>query len=408
MSEEARILIVDDDEGMRETLSDILKEEGYPVESAGTGEEALQCISKDFYNLALIDIKLPDISGMELLEKIKECSPDTAAILMTGYASIDTSVKALNLGAEAYIIKPLNIEELKSSIDRVLEKQRLIFENRRLLEELKESNEKLREEMREKEALQAKLIQSEKLSGLGKLAAGISHEINNPLCAILGRTQLLLKALENQSSDSKIKDGLNIIHVEGKRVAQILENLDLYCRPSASNLQPIDVNRVIEKTLSLIQAESDILNIQIEKNFDPALPKVKCDENGLMHVFMNIIRNARDAMPNGGTLEISTSKHPENRSIDVVFRDTGNGISKENLGHIFEPFFTTRDPGKGVGLGLSIAYQIVKEHGGDITINSEEGNGTTVTVSLPTDRGREIEMDENEKEGKDEKNSCGR
>ncbi len=384
MSEEAKILITDDDEGMRETLSDILEEEGYLVTCASTGKEAVKVISEGFCNLALVDIRLPDMSGIELLERLKKMSPDTVAILITGYASMETSVKALNLGAEAYIIKPLNIDNVKMRIRQALDRQGLLMENRRLLEELKESNEKLKEEITKKEALQAKLIQSEKLSGLGELAAGISHEINNPLCAILGRTQLLLGKVEESSYDPKIKGGLAVVEAESKRIARIVENLDLYCRPSTSGFQLIDVNRTIENTLSLIQAESDILNVKVEKKFDVALPRIMGNENGLMHVFMNSMRNARDAMKDGGTLKISTSDRADNGSIEIVFQDTGEGIPRRNLNHIFDPFFTTRDPGKGIGLGLSIVYQIIKEHGGDIVIKSEEGSGTTVTMTLPT------------------------
>ncbi len=410
MSYVSKILIVDDDEGMRDTLSDIFEEEGYSVGCASTGNEALKYISEEFYNLALIDIKLPDVSGTELLEKVKRISADTAAILMTGYASMETSVEAVNLGAEAYIIKPLNIDEVKVSIRRALDKQRLVMENRRLVEELKASNDKLREEIREKEALQATLVQSEKLSGLGKLAAGASHEINNPLCVILGRTQFLGGMLEKSSCDRRIKEGLDVIEEEGKRIAGILENLDLYCRPSMHGFRMIDVNRTIEKTLSLVQAKSDVLNVKIETKFDASLPEVMADENGLMHVFMNLMRNARDAMPEGGTLEIFTSRPPENSSVSIVFQDTGEGIPRENIEHVFEPFFTTRDPGKGVGLGLSIAYQIVKEHGGDITVESEEGKGTTVTATLPANgEKRKSNLEKiSRKEDRNEKNSRSR
>jgi len=395
MIDGARILIVDDDQGMRETLSQILEEEDYLVGCAGSGKETLERIAQDFCNVALIDIKLPDMSGIELLAELKKTSPDTAAILITGYASIETSVEALNLGAEAYIIKPLNIEEVKTRICRALDRQRLVMENRELLEKLKKSNEKLKAEIRKKEALQTKLIQSERLSALGELAAGMSHEINNPLCAILGRTQLLQRRLAKTSSDPKIKEGLDVIEVEGKRIDRILAYLDLYCTPSMVGIRGVDVNGTIEKALSVVNVDSDSSNIKIQKKFDSALPRLMADETGLMHVFMNLLRNTRDAMPNGGTLTISTSRQPESKMIKVVFEDTGEGIPKEALKRVFEPFFTTRDPGKGTGLGLAITYQIVREHGGDIAIESEEGNGTTVTITLPT--GKESERSQQKK-----------
>ena len=178
-------------------------------------------------------------------------------------------------------------------------------------------------------------------------------------------------------------DGLRVIEHESKRIASILENLDVFSRPSVDGLQALDVHETIDKTLSLIQTESGISNIKIHRNFDPSVLKVMADENGLMHVFMNLIRNARDAMSGGGRLEIATSVEPENGSVNIVFSDNGEGIREENLEHVFEPFFTTRDPGEGTGLGLSIAYETVRRIGGDISITSVEGNGTVVTVTLP-------------------------
>ena len=408
MDARPKILIVDDDEGMRDTLRDILEEEGYMVACASSGKQGLRTISEEFHNLTLIDIRLPDMSGLHLLEQVKRSSPDTACMLITGFASIETSVEALNLGAEAYIVKPLNIEQVKMSIHRALERQSLVIENRRLLESLKESNEKLKEEIRKKEVLQTKLIESEKLSALGKLVAGMRHEINNPLCAIMGRTQLLREAVEKPSPHPRIKDGLDVIEAEGRRIVRILEYLDLFCTPWTVGLRAVDVNRTIERALAW--TGNDTPHIEVVKEFERALPRITANEEGLMNLFNNLINNARDAMRNGGTLQISTRLQPDERSIAVVFRDTGEGIPRENLEHVFEPFFTTRDPGKGIGLGLSIAYHIVKEHGGEMMIASEEGNGTAFTITLPVTReSRTYEAQSIHKKGEtDEENSGGR
>jgi signal transduction histidine kinase len=152
----------------------------------------------------------------------------------------------------------------------------------------------------------------------------------------------------------------------------------------------LDVNRIIENTLSLIEAESETLHVKVQKEFDSSLPEVRGNESRLMRVFMSLMRNARAAMPEGGIISIHTCSEQENGSVRIVLEDTGNGIPEENLRRIFDPFFTTRDPGKGIGLGLCIAYQIIKEHRGDISIESEEGKGTTVCITLPTDGSREV------------------
>jgi two-component system NtrC family sensor kinase len=225
---------------------------------------------------------------------------------------------------------------------------------------------------------------------LSELAAGISHEINNPLCAILGRSQLLLDVLKKTSCDQRIENGLQVIESEGKRIARIVENLDLFCRASESGLQMLDVNRIIENTLSLIEAESETLHIKVQKEFDSVLPTVRGNESRLMRLFMSLMRNARAAMPDGGVMSIHTSFDRDDGSVCVVVEDTGGGIPEENLRKIFDPFFTTRDPGKGIGLGLSIAYQIVKEHGGDISIESQEGEGTRVSIMLPTEESKAV------------------
>ncbi|KPJ54354.1 hypothetical protein AMJ39_01095 [candidate division TA06 bacterium DG_24] len=385
--ESARLLVVDDDKGMRETLADILEMEGYEVDAVGEASAARELVARQFYHLALIDLRLPGVDGLDLLTQIKGTSPDTIVMVVTGHASLESSVDAINLGAEGYILKPIDIPGARSSIGRALEKQRLVFENRRLLEELRgmnvrleQNNMELQQEIAGRKSLQAQLVESEKMLGIYQLAAGVTHEIANPLTTVMGRTQLLLRKAKELDLPREVVDSLEIIQYEAARTVDTLDNLSLYSRSRVDKYGPCNVNVAIERTLSLFGHELDDNDILLTLDLSPELPEMAANESQLMRAFAAIIRNASQAMPGGGELTIETrSKKGE---VHIAFRDTGVGIPEDIRSRVFEPFFTTRDPGRGTGVGLSEAYKIVKDHGGSIGVESSEGKGTTIRISL--------------------------
>lgn len=224
------------------------------------------------------------------------------------------------------------------------------------------------------------LVSSEKMASLGKLAAGIAHEINNPLAGILIYSSLLME--EFPADDPKRADLEKIVQ-EASRCKEIVKSLLEFARQTEPKKEPTDINRAINDGLFFLVNQALFHNIEIVKNLDPNLPFVYGNAGQLKQVFMNIIVNAAEAMHGSGTLTITTSVAPDRNSILIEFTDTGEGIPEENLNRIFEPFFTTKDVGKGTGLGLATSYGIIEEHGGKINVKSKVGEGTTFTIELP-------------------------
>ncbi len=225
------------------------------------------------------------------------------------------------------------------------------------------------------------LVSSEKMASLGKLAAGIAHEINNPLGGILIYSSLMLEDLKEE--DPKKGDLARIVQEAG-RCKEIVKSLLEFARQTEPKMEPTDINRAINDGLFFLVNQALFYNIEIVKKFDPFLPFVKGNASQLKQVFMNIIVNAAEAMHGSGTLTISTYPAPDRKVVSVEFTDTGEGIPEENLTRIFDPFFTTKDVGKGTGLGLATSYGIIEEHGGKIGVKSRVGEGTTFTIELPT------------------------
>jgi signal transduction histidine kinase/FixJ family two-component response regulator len=258
--------------------------------------------------------------------------------------------------------------------------------NAQLYDEVKSFNEelerKVEERTRELEETQAQLIQSEKLASIGELAAGVAHEINNPLGVMLGFTQVMLKKLPDKDPLCK---PLTSIEREGLRCKKIIQGLLDFSRRSTPTFAPADLNNVVESACQLIEHQIAINNVEIVKGYAPNLPQIEADTNQLQQVFVNLIINAYHAMPKGGQLRVTTRAVGDN--VQAIFADSGVGISPENLKRIFDPFFTTKEVGKGTGLGLSVSYGIIESHGGKIEVDSQVGKGTTFVITLPVERG---------------------
>ena len=228
------------------------------------------------------------------------------------------------------------------------------------------------------------LVSSEKMASLGKLAAGIAHEINNPLGGILIYSSLMIEDLPEE--DSRRGDLARIVQEAG-RCKEIVKSLLEFARQTEPKMEPTDINRAINDGLFFLVNQALFHNIRIVKNLDSFLPFVRGNASQLKQVFMNIIVNAAEAIHGNGVLTITTSPTPDRKAVLVEFTDTGEGIPEENLTRIFDPFFTTKDVGKGTGLGLATSYGIVEDHGGKIGVKSKVGEGTTFTIELPVHQG---------------------
>ena len=237
------------------------------------------------------------------------------------------------------------------------------------------------DDVTQRERMEEQMSQTEKLTSLGLLAAGVAHEVNTPLAVISNYIQMLARQMPDDDPRHSI---IEKIVKQTFRASEIVNNLLNFSRTGPSQLADVDVNRVVEETLSLVAHPLKTSQIQVVKQLGEALPPVRGSANKLQQVFLNLFLNARDAMPLGGMLEVRTAAH--NGSVEIEVVDTGNGISREHIHKIFDPFFTTKAGSRGTGLGLSVSYGIIKEHAGKIDVRSTPGRGTSFHVEFPAVR----------------------
>jgi len=271
------------------------------------------------------------------------------------------------------------IGQLAESFNRMTENLKLANEN--LIQWSKTLERRVEERTRELKEMQDYLVQSEKLASLGKMAAGIAHEINNPLTSILINTHLLLEKLEKLDKKDEFYENLSLIAEETSRCTQIVRGLLEFARESKPQKTQTDINDLIEKTVLLLENKASFQNIRIVKQLKPDLPLILVDRAKIQQVFWNFMINACEAMPHGGQLTITTDLSENKKAIEIRFIDTGVGIPPEHINKIFDPFFTTKP--SGTGLGLAICYGIIQQHNGAIEVKSEPGRGTVFTLYLP-------------------------
>jgi two-component system NtrC family sensor kinase len=233
-------------------------------------------------------------------------------------------------------------------------------------------------------------LHTEKMASIGKMAAVLAHEINNPLSGILTYAKLLRKYLDHADNGNdrrqEICDSLDLIASESRRCGDLVKNLLTFSRTTPMNLQPTNLNSVIDQALRLIQHQLELSAIHVEEHLDPDLPLIDCDGAQIEQVLLALLMNAMDAMPQGGNLWITSTAKADAAQLRIVVRDDGAGIPPEILPRIFEPFLTTKETGRGVGLGLAISHSILERHSGTIAVQSEVGKGTTFIVTLPWEK----------------------
>lgn len=288
------------------------------------------------------------------------------------------------------------IELMAEGVAHVIERARLLELERQQAAELARMNEANVKMMQELELAQKRDIQSAKMAAMGQLAGGVAHEINNPLASILGFAQLAkLKLPSDQQQPmmsqqlSTLERYLGYIDTEAKRCGRIVSKLQTFTRTPERDMASVDINELLEQAGRITTNQTALSTTRVETQLGNDLPLIKGHSASLVQVFTNIITNATRAMPEEGGMLAVTSRLAKTESasglpmVEVVFEDTGLGISEENVSKVFEPFFTTAEPGQGTGLGLYVCYQIVRQHDGEIDVYSQAGEGTTVVVKLP-------------------------
>ena len=506
---EWKIILIDDEEDIRDVVSLTLIDAGYKVIEASNGEIGLKLCDVEKPQIVITDIRMPGITGLKVLEILKEKSPDIEVIVITAFGEIEFAIRALQLDASDFITKPINDESLhlalkratqrytarkqvkdytallekekaktyqelmqtisfkanliESSMDGILgcdendivvicnksmeqmvdfSKSELVYkmsleqffekgEANRLKSELEgekyggknrlslfettllgcggrkipvqvsaimlfEQNEKqqdkknglvcffrdlreIRKLEREKED-QAQILHQDKMMALGKLAASMVHEINNPLAGILNYSRLMIRILSRGSltkeHQQKFQRYLELVESETNRCSEIVSSLLTFSRKSPPSFGDVRVDELLHRCIILSQHKLELNNIKLITLINHDIPPIKGDFNQLQQCLINLVFNAVDAMPQGGTLTISASHEPKDKTITISVKDTGIGIPEENLSKIFEPFFTTKNKEYGVGLGLPTLYGIIERHNGKVSVESHIGAGS--------------------------------
>jgi signal transduction histidine kinase len=360
MADVSKILIIDDDESMLDSCSQIFAKEVYKTETAMDGETGLQKVKEMKPDLVLVDLKMPGKDGMEVLEELKIIDPNCLAIVITGYGTLESAVEAMKRGAYDFLPKPFTPDELRIIVHRGLERKRCILE----AEFLRQEKEKMRE----------------------NFVSMVSHELRSPLAAIQQNLMVITGGMVGEIPEKANQILLKMRGRIEELISLIRDWLDLSRIESGemvTNMEPIDIKGVLGEVIDLLQPLADERKVTLS-----FVGPVKChsilgNQETLHMLFTNLVHNGIKYCNEGGKVEIILES--ENGKIKVTVKDTGIGIPSEKLAFIFEQFYRVIDGNhvEGSGLGLSIAKKIVEAHDGSIDVESELGNGTTFTVCFP-------------------------
>jgi PAS domain S-box-containing protein len=514
VSETWNIVLIDDEEDIREVMSLALADAGYEVRTAADGETGLKLCLETTPQIVITDIRMPGMDGLQVLERLKAALPDIEVIVATAFGEMQLAIRALQLDASDFIPKPIGSDNLflalqrarerytsrrrvrdytlllerekaetsqqllktvafqrnliESSMDGILgvdEQQVVVIYNRSMEQLLGIPRDQVLQKMtlsrffRPDEAVrfeselrserfggknrlflfetllksesgreipvqvsaavlsddgresglvgffrdlrefrrleremadQARILHQDKMMSLGRLAASVVHEINNPLSGILNYLRLMARLLQEgaftDERREKFKRYLTIADTETNRCSQIVSNLLSFSRRSPAAFGPVDVHELFRRSLLLSQHKLVLGHIRLESHLDSNLPPVMGDFNQLQQCLINLIFNAVDAMPKGGTLTLDGVLDPQKQAVVISVQDTGPGIPPEHLDNIFEPFFTTKSEGHGLGLGLSTVYGIVERHHGTVEARNLDKGGASFVITLPAAR----------------------
>src|SRR5262249_41345879 len=392
-----RVLIADDTPEMRALIAEILSDH-YRISTVSDGAEAAEAARRDPPDLIISDVMMPHVDGYELCRRIRE-DPATAAIpfvMLTAKADLTMKIEGLNRGADDYLVKPFSPEELRARV-------RSLLRLRRMHGELEKRNLDLLTALTDLKTAQAQLVQSEKMSSLGQLVAGLAHEINNSINAVYNGIQPLHAKARKlagtvdaalQQADApiappdreeitagfqKISLLADVIENGAARTARIVRDLKMFSHPGSEKFELFDLNQSLEMCLNLL---SNSIRDRVTVHTDYGdLGAVRGPGGQLNQVFMNILSNAQQAIEGQGEIHIKTRRDASR--VTVSIRDTGCGRDEEVRKRIFDPFFTTKARGVGTGLGLSLSYGIVSRLGGTIECTSQVGVGSEFIVSFP-------------------------
>ena len=355
-----RILLVDDNPALVESLTEVLTGSGYAVTAQGTCEAALET-AREGFDVALVDLHLPDGDGTALAPRLKDLVPDGQVVLLTGFATLESAAAAVRAGACAYLVKPCATHELLLTVEQALRQVRLHAEKREL-------------------SRRAQV--AEKLASVGTLTAGLSHESATPSTPRRSSSRSSSGASagcrKRSSRGCSSRSGWCATSI--RRLDHVLEDFLQFARPRDFLPHPVDVPAALRKVLDLLESDAERRHIALARDLAP-VPAVRGEEGRIRQVVMNLALNALHAAGHGGTVRMACHLEPDGREVAIEVDDSGPGIPSEVRTRLFEPFFTTK--AEGSGLGLAIVHAIVVQHGGSVAVGDAPGGGARFTVRLP-------------------------
>jgi two-component system, NtrC family, sensor histidine kinase HydH len=356
---QGRILLVDDNVDLVDNLGEILEDEGYKVLRA-TSCATARARAADGFDVALVDLRLPDGDGTELAAELHQTCPGAEVVLLTGFASVESAAAAIRAGACAYLVKPCAVPELLLTVGQALRQVRLQAEHEEL-------------------ARRAQL--AEKLAAVGRLTAGLSHEIRNPLNAAALQLSVLERRVRKlpKPGQAALLEPLVLVRDEIRRLDQTLQDFLLFSRPRELVRKPVPVEALLRKVADLLSGDAEARLVQLVVEVPPGTPAAAADEGVLRQVLLNLILNALDVSPRGSRVQLRGRE--TNDGVELMVADDGPGIPPEVQDRLFEPFFTTK--ANGTGLGLAIVHSLVDQHGGRVWADRGETGGAAFHIRLP-------------------------
>ena len=374
--ERPQILVIDDEMGPRESLRMLLKPD-YQVETANSVDGGLQKLKEKSPDTIVMDIRMPGTSGIDGLRKIREIDPHLSVIMLTGFGALETAKEALRLGANDYISKPFDAQEMRDVIRRNVERTRVHRTSQTAAEEIKELNNRLLKE----------LAQKERLASLGQASAEFVHDLGNPLTIVWGYVQMLSKKLDESGQGdpekSKSVKELNVIEQNVRLCRELLTMWQSYGSVEASRRKPISVSGIVREVVKGVSPIATQNDVHLYSNIREGPSTIVGDAVQITRAIQNVLINAIQACAeNKGKVLVGCTQ--KDFYIDIRIEDSGEGMTPDQLAKIFDPYFTTKHGKSGTGLGLYITKKVVEDHSGSIKVDSSIGVGTTFTLRLPS------------------------
>ncbi len=366
-----KILLVDDEKDIREVIGMTLSDMGYQVLTAANGKTAWETFLSESPPIVLTDIKMPLIDGIELLKRIKRENPEAEIIMITGHGDMDLAITSLKHRASDFITKPINIEALEISLKRVEEK----IITRKKLQEYTENLERL---------IQEKTELKDNLSSLGLMVGSISHSIKGLLTGLDGGLYLLKSGLKTNDL-KKIEESGDILKIMLDRIRRMVSDILFYAKERNLRRDEVDIRAFANEVMRVVEVKGKAMGISLETNFDITINKIQIDSGFVHSALINILENAFDACTRkeqNQDHKIVFSVKNDEKHIYFIVADNGIGMDIETREKLFSLFFSSKGR-KGTGLGLFLSNKIIAQHGGSISVDSVEGEGSRITIKIP-------------------------